>query len=80
MELSAIGEQVFAVESVVKKRVRKVNIFQNVADTFANHLWRLALEGGWSVARAVIRSVSGGDTRRPTVRPSDSVVFGPFAR
>lgn len=24
MELSAIGEQVFAVESVVKKRVRKV--------------------------------------------------------
>lgn len=24
MELSAIGEQVFAVESIVKKRVRKV--------------------------------------------------------
>uniref|UniRef100_A0A3Q2WGI8 Chromo domain-containing protein n=1 Tax=Haplochromis burtoni TaxID=8153 RepID=A0A3Q2WGI8_HAPBU len=27
MELSAIGEQVFAVESIVKKRVRKVSVF-----------------------------------------------------
>lgn len=26
MELSAIGEQVFAVESIVKKRVRKVSV------------------------------------------------------
>lgn len=26
MELSAIGEQVFAVESIVKKRVRKVTV------------------------------------------------------
>lgn len=26
MELSAIGEQVFAVEAIVKKRVRKVKV------------------------------------------------------
>lgn len=30
MELSAIGEQVFAVESIVKKRVRKVTVIHVV--------------------------------------------------
>uniref|UniRef100_A0A3Q4G9R2 Uncharacterized protein n=1 Tax=Neolamprologus brichardi TaxID=32507 RepID=A0A3Q4G9R2_NEOBR len=29
MELSAIGEQVFAVESIVKKRVRKVSVLSS---------------------------------------------------
>lgn len=32
MELSAIGEQVFAVESIVKKRVRKVTFWDRLED------------------------------------------------
>lgn len=36
MELSAVGERVFAAESIIKRRIRKVSVRWNVPDSSVN--------------------------------------------
>ncbi|MEQ2177865.1 hypothetical protein GOODEAATRI_008056 [Goodea atripinnis] len=75
MELSAVGERVFAAESIIKRRIRKLTESHSVSDGMQGRIEYLVKWKGWSPkAREGLRAVV------PTIFPPSTVNRGESVR